>query len=64
MKSEYIPTDDYLNYIPVRIAYGSTSGRPDPKYLVGGDTYFDDTLGKQITWSGSVWKDSASGNPV
>ena len=64
MHTEYVPSDDYLNYIPVRVTYGPTTSRPDTKYLVGGDTYFDDTLGKQITWSGSVWKDSATGNPV
>ena len=64
MHTEYAPSDDYLNYIPVRLTYGPTTSRPDSKYLVGGDTYFDVTIGKQITWSGSVWKDSASGNQV
>ena len=64
MHTEYAPSDDYLNYIPVRLTYGPTTSRPNSKYLVGGDTYFDVTLGKQITWSGSDWKDSANGNKV
>lgn len=64
MHTEYVPADDYLNYIPVRITYGPTTSRPDTKYLVGGDTYFDDTLLKQITWDGVAWRNSATGDPV
>jgi hypothetical protein len=38
---------------------GTTANRPTNRLCTGVTRYFDTTLGKEITWNGSVWKDGA-----